>query len=199
MINRRDLFKAVPAVALGAIVPSQVFADVPPQVSSVGETTMEVVRKYFADSLLAVVPHPDQWKENQIIINLNQLIVNKLPKIFNEKRQIPYGLTRGKRLYNKDYTHATIVDDVYSRAFKTDYSLNYAHDLKEIYGIEAEEKLMQIITDKIALEILQEEHKLNLKGQIIKPYIPVIMVRTIDPLTFMPMIGFKTHYAVGTL
>jgi hypothetical protein len=63
-----------------------------------------------------------------------------------------------------------------TRALKAEYTLELAQDLKAVHGLDAETELSNILSHC--------------------PYVPLQMVRAVDPDSFQPKIGFKTRYGM---
>ena len=179
MINRRNFLNAIPAVALAATLPTTVVAMTNP---SVGETTMEVVKKYFShqvdihNNLMSWSPSNQLLYTNEDQIKINQKVVDLLPKIFNSQRQIPY-------LQLNDPLVCT-------RALRTRSAIRQVDDKNEWFDF---------IALELAADIQRWENINNRLGNYVRPYIPVIAFRAVDPNTFQPIIAFKTRYGVSKL
>ena len=75
-----------------------------------------------------------------------------------------------------------------SRHFKCQYGLSLLTD-----------KPTHLTTEMVAVELISELDRYRHKRYEYYPYIPVAVVRMIDPGTFQPVIGFKTRYATNSI
>ena len=134
-------------------------------------------------------PKPTRTMEYKDVLALNKKIVEAHPSLFPTERTMtaPTCKINGQGVSTE------------SKYMKAEYTLEFAQDLKGIYGLEAEEELRNILADQMALELYRLDDKLMDDGYGICPYIPVQMIRAIDPDTFQPKIRVLTQYGVMKL
>jgi hypothetical protein len=113
-------------------------------------------------------------------IQMNTALLTQYPNLFSPCDQVMDRL---------DWTIVT-------RALKTQYTLGLVQDLKAIAGLDAQEELLDILSEEFMVEFIHEKNRLANRGMVLCQYIPIQMVRAINPNTFQPYIGAKTRYAM---
>lgn len=135
-------------------------------------TSIKTVTDYFAAD-----PHMlSEEKMNAIRLNINFMV--RYPEFFDDVMESPVTIRYGIPVMAK------------SRILENEYTLEYLHDT---YGKEA----IQNYEYEDAFNELAASWRL-LKAQLVTviPYVPLIMTRTVDTITFQPKVGFKTRYGV---
>lgn len=114
---------------------------------------------------------------------LNQRLMDALPEYFVDGRVMsgPVSIINGQTI------------TAMSRAFKLEYTLEYAQNCK---GWMTEDAFKSMVVKDLADEFRAEAQKKDQEGLVVCPYVPIEIIRCVDSDTFQPKIGFKTRYGL---
>lgn len=149
-------------------------------------TAKEQVKKNIAAAVGSYLEHQcNICHELQVETawDLNRRFMDALPEYFVDGRVMacPVALINGQNV------------TAMSRAFKLEYTLEYAQNAK---GWMTEEDFKSMVVKELADEFRTEALKKDKENLDICPYIPIQMVRSVNADTFQPKIGFKTRYGL---
>lgn len=128
----------------------------------------------------------EELKKEDVTFRLLDLIFKKAPDLFNEKYFMDgfSNIINGKPVLCK------------TMALKTEYSLSYVQNLKEEFKDDAEQILMNEVSDKIIDEFMSYKEKFLDPNKEFCWLVPLQMIRAVRPDSYEPVIGFKTMFGV---
>ncbi len=145
-------------------------------------------------NIMSLETPPEEFKT---MLALNKKIVAEHPDLFPTERIMTAPTCK---LWNGNSLGQIVTEK--SRSMKCEFTLEFAQDLKAICGIDPEEEIKAIMTNEMATELMRMndlkvgEQKV---GYVMCPYIPLQIVRSVDPHTYHPKIRFVTRYGVMKL
>lgn len=128
----------------------------------------------------------EDLKKEDITIRLLELILKKAPDLFNEKYFMDgfCNVINGKPVNCK------------TMALKTEYTMSICQNLKEKFKEDAEQILMDNVSDEIINEFRSYKEKFLDPNKDFCWLVPIQMIRAVRPDSFEPVIGFKTMFGV---
>jgi len=171
-MKRRTLLLGGATIAASTVLPALAMPAIQPIDTLAGfkDFIREYRKLYFYN-----FDNPD----GETFEKLNIGLIERYPELFsNGYMTKPVELINDKRVV------------AVSRAYKTQYNQVLVQDLKAICGLDAEAELQNIIIEEAAAEL----RKIPERGGNPVFYIPIYMVKMVEPETFMPVVGFKTRY-----